>query len=68
MDRTPPFTASLHAWQVVRHWNLILVGSLSAGGVHILRIEPGVATAEQDAGSVRPGNDRSRAAQSNLTH
>ena len=63
-----PGAPPLHAWEVVRHRNLILVGSLSEGGVHILRIEPGVATAEEDAGRVKPGNDRSPAAQPNLAH
>ena len=37
------------AWQLVRHRDLILVGSLFEGAVHILRIEPGVRTADEDA-------------------
>jgi hypothetical protein len=41
--------APFHAWQLVRHRNLILVSSLSEAAVHILRIDPGVAIAEEDA-------------------
>jgi hypothetical protein len=42
----PAGAARLHAWQVVRHRNLLLVASLFEGAVHILQIEPATVIAE----------------------
>jgi hypothetical protein len=44
----PPGAPPVQVWQLVRHRDLILLGSLFEGAVHILRVEPAALFAEAE--------------------